>query len=67
MFNLVAREVGPDLLTRGVQLSGDRLRDFFDAAAPPDLTIRQAEDPLTIQAAAALCAEHSWIGVQLEK
>jgi hypothetical protein len=67
MFNLVAREVGPDLLTRGVQLPGNRLGDFLNAAAPSDLTIRQGAQPLTIQAAAALCARHSWICVQLEK
>ena len=67
LFNLVAREVGPDLLARGVQLPGSRLGDFLGAAAPPDLAIRQAERSLTIQAAAALCAQHTWISVQLER
>jgi hypothetical protein len=66
LFNLVAREVGPDLLARGVLFPGKRLGDFFDTAAPPDLTIRQAEAPLGIAAAAALCAQHPWIGVRLQ-
>jgi hypothetical protein len=66
LFNLVAEEMGPDLLTRGALFPGKRLADFFDSAAPPDLTIRQADQPVTTAAAAALCAQHPWIGVQLQ-
>jgi hypothetical protein len=66
LFNLVAEEIGPDLLVRGALFPGDRLGDYLDTAAPPDITIRQAEQPLTIAAAAALCAQHPWIGMQLE-
>jgi hypothetical protein len=67
LFNLVAEELGPDLLARGVLFPGKRLADYLHTAAPPDLIIRQADQPLTIAAAVALCAQHPWIGVQLEK
>jgi hypothetical protein len=66
LFNLVAQELGPALLARGVIFSGKSFGDYLDTTAPPDLTIRLADQPLTIEAAAALCAQHAWIGVQLE-
>jgi hypothetical protein len=67
LFNLVAEEMGPDLLTRGILVPGKRLKDYLDTVTAPDLIIRQADQPLTVAAAAALCTQHSWIGVRLEK
>jgi hypothetical protein len=67
LFNLVAEEMGLDLLARGALFPGKRLGDYLDTAAPQDLTIRQADQALTIEAAAALCVQHPWIGVRLEK
>jgi hypothetical protein len=66
LFNLVAQEMGPALLARGALYLGKSFGDYLDTAAPPDLTIRLADQPLSIEAAAALCAQHAWIGVQLE-
>lgn len=67
LFNLVAEEMGPDILARGALFPGKRLADYLDTAAPPDLTIRAADRPLTVEAAVALCAQHPWIGLRFEK
>ena len=66
LFNLVAREMGADLLARGVVFPGRRLADFFAKAAPADLEIRHAGESLDCQQAANLCNQHPWIGVQLD-
>jgi hypothetical protein len=65
LFNLVAREMGLDLLARGVVFPGRRLADFFATAAPADLQIHLGEGSLDCQQAVDLCSQHLWIGVRL--
>ncbi len=65
LFNLVAREMGLDLLARGVVFPGRRLADFFATAAPADLQIHLGEGSLDCRKAVDLCSQHQWIGVRL--
>jgi hypothetical protein len=65
LFNLVAREMGLDLLARGVVFPGRRLVDFLATAAPADLQIHLDEGSLDCQQAVDLCSQHQWIGVRL--
>jgi hypothetical protein len=65
LFNLVAKEMGPDLLVRGGRLSGSRLADLLETAEGDDLEVHQAGSSLGREQALALCQRHPWIGVTL--
>lgn len=66
LFNLVAREMGPDLLAQGVVFVGPRLADYLETAAPGDLVIYDGEAPMDRDKAVALCGRHEWIRVALK-
>ncbi|MDJ0784963.1 MAG: hypothetical protein QNJ22_23555 [Desulfosarcinaceae bacterium] len=65
LFNLVARELGPDLLERGISLPGSRLYEFLESEAPDDLQIRMGSQTLDPAEAATLCRENQWVGLRL--
>lgn len=67
LFNLIAREMGPHLLERGVHLPGNRMADLLKGDGAEDVQLRQGGEPLSREAALDLCAQHAWIGVQLER
>jgi hypothetical protein len=63
LFNLVAEEMGPDLLVRGGRLSGERLADCLKTLGNDQFQAHQAGNPLSRDQVLALCHRHPWIGV----
>lgn len=63
LFNLVAREMGPHLLAKGVVFPAGRLADFLETAAPTDLVIHHGAAAMDCDEALALCGRHAWIPV----
>jgi hypothetical protein len=66
LFNLVARELGPQLLRQGVWVRADQLLESIDRLPPETLTIVYEGRQVTIEALSHLCRPAESIFLSIE-
>jgi hypothetical protein len=69
LFNMVARELGPEFLKRGVLVQGLRLRDFLKRqqrwAWDGCLSVKAADQPVRPEQVVELIANRQWIRLSI--